>query len=157
MDFCGKFQMRFLLKSARLDWLLACTDPASCWRHRHCLSRDCHRISVFVSIVGLMMMLRMAWFSFLKNGWNIRFCGWCWRPRLEWKHCLTSKTLSVQHEWIGMEKTWAETPFTSIIAFVTEARLYPRVFQMNSVIHHQAVWPVVCEGKGIFAHLLYSR
>ena len=109
MDFCGKFQMRFLLKSARLAWLLACTDPASCWRHRHCLSKDFHRLSVFVSMVGLMMMLRIAWFSFLKNGWNIRFCGWCWRPRLEWKHCLTSKTLSVQHEWIGMEKTWAET------------------------------------------------
>ena len=59
--------MRFLLKSARLAWLLACTDPASCWRHRHCLSRDCHRLSVFVSMVGLMMMLRIAWFSFLKK------------------------------------------------------------------------------------------
>ena len=59
--------MRFLLKSARLAWLLACTDPASCWRHRHCLSRDCHRLSVFVSMVGLMMKLRIWWFSFLKN------------------------------------------------------------------------------------------
>ena len=59
--------MRFLLKSAQLAWLLACTDPASCWRHRHCLSRDCHRLSVFVSMVGLMMMLRIAWFSFLKK------------------------------------------------------------------------------------------
>ena len=55
----------------------------------------------------------------------------------------------------GLE--WKRLERKHIIAFVTEARLYPRVFQMNSLIHHQAVWPVVCEGKGIFAHLLYSR
>ena len=58
-------------------------------------------------------------------------------------------------DWNGKELSG--NTVISIIAFVTEVRLYPRVFQMNSVIHHQAVWPVVCEGKGIFALLLYSH
>ena len=154
MDFGGKFQMRFLLKSARLAWLLACTDPASCWRHRHCLSRDCHRLSVFVSMVGLMMMLRIAWFSFLKKWMQHTFLRMMLTTSFRMETLLDFQDIvcSAWMDWNGKE-----TPFTSIIAFVTETRLYPRVFQMNSVIHHQAVWPVVCEGKGIFAHLLYSH
>ena len=134
--------MRILLKSARLAWLLACTDPASCWRHRHCLSRDCHRLSVFVSMVGLMMMLRIAWFSFLKNGWNIRFCGWFWQPRLEWKHCLTSKTLSVHQDWIGMEKSWAETLLSPSLLLSQKCDFIRGFFKwiLWSIIKRSGLW-----------------
>ena len=67
------------------------------------------------------------------------------------RHCLFSM---IGLEWKRLERKHCLPPSLLI---VTEVRLNPRVFQMNSVIHHQAVWPVVCEGKGIFAHLLYSH
>ena len=100
--------MRILLKSARLAWLLACTDPASCWRHRHCLSRDCHRLSVFVIMVGLMLMLRLEWFSFLKNGWNIRFCGWCWWPSFRVETLLDFQGIVCLAwlDWNGKDMSW---------------------------------------------------